>query len=279
MEDEEDLIKERAMSGEFLAYLMANKKALTAAVGSDKLPRLLRSTRPLGCGFWGCVFQLKAPGVVLKVTLDASEGAFVAQAISLEEFPPGIVRYDTLIEDAAWKNELLWDMFAPPAERLRLYLLWREEAFFGPATDALRRGVTNDLRRYRIAALSLRAAIQRLDPWPEALGELAGKTNDFVLQPSPDRQLKTKELRHAAATRWALEDLLDLPPPTERSAAIWTTLGFYLRRGFLLVDLPFANLGVVKRNGKDLCVITDPGHSLPVWPLLARHAFASHTGP
>jgi len=205
----------RRMLEKTQAYLLAHADRLTEAVGAKLMPPRSKGGPPsYGCGGFGCVFQTRTKGVVIKATYDATEGRFVERAIALGEFPAGIVRYAQLIDD--------------PAEQL--WLLWREEAYFGGRTEPMRYRVHEDLIDYQKIASQFRMlnlAFEGEEVW------------------------KFKE---------QLETLMKEPAPREESLPVWEALRFYVGHGMVITDLHDDNLGVVKRDGQHVCVITDPGH-------------------
>lgn len=75
--------------------------------------------REYGCGHYGCVMPTNTPGLVMKITTDQTEAAFVAAYLSMKasEQPVGIVPYHRLI---AIRSE----------SRLKrpVFVLWRDEA-------------------------------------------------------------------------------------------------------------------------------------------------------
>jgi hypothetical protein len=52
----------------------------------------------LGCGHYGCVFATSKPGIVFKISTDASEVEFVKAAMKLGTWPTGIVRYEAVLD-------------------------------------------------------------------------------------------------------------------------------------------------------------------------------------
>lgn len=75
--------------------------------------------REYGCGHYGCVMPTSTPGLVIKITTDQTEAAFVAAYLSMKPNgrPVGIVPYHKLL---AIRSE----------SRLKrpVFVLWREEA-------------------------------------------------------------------------------------------------------------------------------------------------------
>jgi hypothetical protein len=214
-----------------LGYLTKHRQRLAAVAGEKALPVWGKRRPLLGCGAYGCVYRTGTPGVVLKVTYDQTEGRFVREAIAIGSFPEGIVRYDLLIDDDAGLRgvEGFWD---PPvvSSELRIFLLWREAASFARDTEEIREAVHEDLI------------------------DLANLINEYiVLEPTEQTSDRLRAVFDAAGRRLAEG------APRSVSEPVWTALQFYLGHGMLISDLHDENLGVVRRDGRLLCVITDPG--------------------
>lgn len=68
-----------------------------------------------GSGHYGTIYPTQIKGIVCKITTDASEARFVANALSIGKFPHGIVKYFHVISlKRRYKNR-------------PVYALWREE--------------------------------------------------------------------------------------------------------------------------------------------------------
>jgi len=238
--------KDQQQTAAMLAiYLSEKADSLEDLVGPDMVPDLSARLTPLGCGTFGCVYAIPRPGWVLKVTLDESEGAFVAAAQAIGRFPPGIVRYDLLIDDAT-RQELYEPLFGP---KQTLFMLWREEAFFGPETQERRASAEQGLRAHWAKADGLRVAQRRMLGLARRKGESAQAKRDH-----------TKAELQFAKQRRDYELLLE-GPVREDALPIRDMLLFYLRQGWVLRDLRIANFGVVRRRDREIVVVTDPGQA------------------
>lgn len=226
-----------------------------------------------GCGHYGCVMPTHQPGVVFKVSSDASEAEFVRWAVKLNNWPTGIVRYHAILE-------------LPGAFRGRpVSVIWREEATdVGAATPVRNPGAAREFAQYhaayRAAAAYVRAA--SLKPtWPAALaqarspavqewtwGQVTWEDGSpwvgAVLSSAPFMKYPLR-MRLAAALhicRVAFQMMANTDHATEVGAA----LEFYLEHGVLLADVHLNNIGTVVRDegyGPDrIVVITDPGHAV-----------------
>lgn len=109
------------------------------APGSTPKRRLVDA---LGCGHYGCVFLTNTPGLVIKVSSDASEAEFIKAAVKLGEWPVGIVRYQAVLD-------------LPGSHRGRpVFIIWREEAFdIGTIRSTGDRGAEREFALYHEAYL------------------------------------------------------------------------------------------------------------------------------
>jgi hypothetical protein len=227
---------------------------------------------PFGCGYYGCAYPTSAPDVVLKLTTDPSEAAFVQAALRIhgDRFPPGIVHYYRI--DATTSTY---------ADRVA-YLIWREEAFHVGSTIQILMD-TGDRAEITEGRLFLR------------LYYTAGDTINEMLHESKDPH----ELQRTSAAwyGWARDntswkdvrsgDLIDYSPPQRFAAtvhamgqltqqlatvpafkALGDTLGVYTKHGLLIIDISNANLGQAPRDGQPTLVITDPGEVLNITTFL-----------
>jgi len=241
----------------------ARQKGLLAVSGHEHLPDL--SGGKLGCGHWGCVYRTPTAGEVMKATLDRSEGLFVAAAIDIGVFPPGIVRYRLLVSDPVSEPEQFDGLEG--ADVSMLYLLWREEASFGHETDEAREALEDQLAAAMTTALGLASDLEEAERvgvsaevGPRVEGLRLGDDGKVVGNAYADT---------AARSYWKHVRMMKRRPPSKLAAPIWEAMRFYLGRGLVLADLHEDNLGAVTRDGRTLYVVVDPGTSgqLPWSPL------------
>lgn len=229
-----------------------------------------------GSGHYGSVYPTQTPGVVCKITTDASEAQFVINAISLNKWPGGIVKYYAILR------------FRGKSHKNRpMYILWRDEVSpptLASAPEAHDRGKFIALLHVaKNVGAEIRMTIQRHATSGYALShvhkriatalDIANHSDvaerfqaDFAWLESPSRTAGwIRTLNHQ---RPKLEDKL--------SALFYAfsntcdnmhlsygflpgrALGFYKNHGMILADVHGNN---VMRSGEDW-VISDPGHMI-----------------
>lgn len=257
-------------------------------VGPARMPRPVPAAtkrakatyQEYGCGYYGCVFPTGTPGLVLKVTSDPTEVAFVTAAGQIGEWPAGIVRY--------------YDLMAVPDGSYRgraVYLLWREEAqHIGKwdtwnvvrGDDYLMRarqvvftrlkefkGLANEVRNAIVRArdrAQLLAAAQDARDWAWDFVEL----DDVEMRPSDwqgrgsRRLLSLQGARRVAAYRRGCEMITEMMANEAEGVELGDALGFYLEHDILLADVHANNVGEVTRDShtRPFLAITDPGHAV-----------------
>jgi hypothetical protein len=239
----------------------------------------------LGCGHYGCVMLTKQEGLVFKVTTDASEAAFVAAALTLTEWPPGMIRYHDILE------------LPKKYKKRRVFVLWRQEAdnvgIFASTGDeryVKRYGEHSVLefmknnRQWQITAAKMRdqmkrasdpaAFLERTRAEADRAWRLYADDRAFKLGPLyANRRMKMIAYGHKGPLafelrRILLEQLAMEMAHTHAGSLIGEALGYYLEEGMLLADVHLGNIGEAVPEGYedwDL-VITDPGHMVPLDP-------------
>lgn len=244
----------------------------------------------LGCGSYGCALETRDPGVVMKVTTDVSEVAFVEWASTLG-WPEGITQYfGTATLDGRFT-------LSQKIKAAKATVLWREAARHVGKIDSEAEldvdrelGGTSD--RYRalplIAGLydSGSALIDMVDPTTGSFpAELHAAPKDAVVRawsvvnrlgaPRSTDRLWINTLTARIADRDHREQFVALLSAYKRCAmeladhtisgrAIGEAVIFYLQHGRVLADLHFGNFGIVDRDDNVAWVITDPGNILVV---------------
>jgi len=230
---------------------------------------------PYGCGHYGCVYPTQNPEIVLKVTTDPTEAAFVQIAQTLG-FPDGIVKYYRIEATAATYRGRT------------AYLIWRESAYevgdvFGGIV-AITRDADPYLRRTALeaskylsmfqgyAGLIRNSIIKSSDP--VALQVAAAQFADWAWNEInwEDSVSRIKQYRGpqrlAAAERAAL-GTAQMLGSTYLFDEVGQALEYYLNRGLLLADVHGGNIGRVRREDygeEGLIVVTDPGHLVDLRP-------------
>lgn len=250
------------------------------------------SFEELGCGHYGCVMSTQQDDLVFKVTTDASEAAFVAAALTLREWPPGMVRYYQILE------------LPKKYKKRRVFVLWRQEAenvgefantyvLTGePASRYVDRYGKHSVleylknsRQWQVTAAKMRdqmkrskdpaAFLERTRAEADRAWRLYADDRAFKLGPSlyGDPRMKMIAYGHKGPLafelrRILLEQLAVEMAHTHAGSLIGEALGYYLEEGMLLADVHLGNIGEVVPEGYedwDL-VITDPGHMVPLDP-------------
>lgn len=257
-----------------------------AKVRPEWMPQLEESSRKkipsvaeFGCGLFGCALPTHEPGIVLKLTSDASEALFAKGAMDLGEWPDGMVRYYEVLA------------VAPDQKRRsrNLFLLWREEAhdigfiFNTTAKDGYEQRARNalhlNLNLTRVLAARLEQIIkksknrlevlstwQRHEQWAYDAGQEAFDLNahDQIVIKEPPSGLSAghRIAFYVRALSYITETMENLYLQDE----LGRTLSFYLGHGIVLGDVHLNNVGKATRDGTTVTVITDPGLAVPIDP-------------
>lgn len=270
--------------------LRKNWDALARWVGDEeRLPEVFRGPRgtlsvePLGCGHYGCVLRTTALDVVLKITTDPSEAAFVATVLGMKSQPTGLVQYQAIVRLPGSYN------------RRAVYAIWREEAFDVGATPSDTITARQDydgqearlfLRRltaFKAAAAEVRTTLQASPRRDELLAEAEEDRRDargWVIEAfSEDRSLGSdmfasraavhaflRQRRGAQRISGALEvcEFQAGMMSGEYGGEIGLCLSQLMTDGILLADVHHNNIGRALRDDygpEGLPVITDPGHA------------------
>lgn len=238
------------------------------APGSKPRKRVLDA---FGCGHYGCALPTSAPGMVCKVSSDASEAVFIDAALKLGDWPVGIVKYYHRME--------------LPDSHLRrpVFVTWREEAYDVGKMDTTHyayREWSKYHQIYQNTARKVREAATK-PSWAKLLREAQPLLNEWAWQniSLEDGERKYPSVTAAAYERYtgarrlaaalricelAFEMMGSVAYATEVGAA----LSFYFEHGILLADVHTNNIGKVDREDYSgrIYAITDPGHAvfLPV---------------
>ena len=246
----------------------------------------------LGCGHYGCVLQTPDPAVVVKLTTDHSEAAFVKLLLARGLHEPGLVRYREIVR--------------LPSEHkgLPIYAIWREAAedvggVFTCRYDVYvfgRAGTCEDvdrfashLMRFKLAANCVRnlllpqrgaRGVRDVFLWGllEAARHVTREAAELVYvndetgvvawdsAPYGPGKMETD----VAACLLACGRAAEMMAETVAGRLIGRTLLALIQQGMLLTDVHAGNIGRVERDGERVVVVTDPGHMLPLAREIAR---------
>lgn len=252
------------------------ERVVAAAPKPEWVPRLLAgrkfSLEEYGCGNYGCVFPTSDPAVVAKLTSDPTEAFFVGAALSIGDWPEGIVRYYAIYR-------IPGEYLGPQggSAKQALFVLWRE------AADAVGRVPGNaKLSLFRTYARDVRRElkdVQRLSPGTEhtplTVAEEARRMEDwargFLADVNAGRfrdpaEAEAEKRRRDALPWWqaiartVAVGLVRLESLAGEMENLGSALRFYLQNDLLLADVHTGNIGLVEGRA----VITDPGHAVPL---------------
>ena len=233
----------------------------------------VRSFGQLGCGHYGCVMHSTKPGVVVKVTSDESEAAFITASKKLSHEPYGMVRYFKIRE-------------VPTQHRgRRVFVIWREEVydvgFVGrqrprgenPYEARSLREFEANLNSFKTHAAGVRDYMRKSKDPASSLRKL--KENEdraWEYSRAASMSYLTGALK-AAVSLQHCKDIAETMEHTYRSDSVGEALGAYLEDGMLLADVHHNNVAIAKRRANDyydspheITVISDPGHMVPLDP-------------
>jgi hypothetical protein len=236
----------------------------------------------LGCGHYGCVLQLTdAPDIVLKLTTDVSEVAFIEAALSLEYFPPGIVEYfEVLRVDMTYRKRPIYAVWRQEAESVgipRIFEMgfknlvgdpnegieveWRDTPIFHHEYREMQQMI-NELMAFKWCAKHVRKVLKnaanplrtlqearKLEGWAWKRRTVDFSLSDGVYSPTNlegfMRHLKGPY--RLAASLLACENIAQFMHTSSRfGSTIGDAFEFYLDKGILLADVHTNNVGVIE---------------------------------
>jgi hypothetical protein len=270
--------------------LKDNWDAMEAVVGAQMMPttyapragsKQTSRYEELGTGHYGAVFDTRRPEVALKVTSDPAEARFILAALSLKEWPDGIVHYIDL-------------MRLPVNFRRRpVYAIWREKAYstgvilpeaVQKPNDPYFRTAKNELGALLYTFLVFAAQVRRrslriqgfydeikqaesMDVWDEAMRRFDQMFS--IYKRGFDRRAfdDTPRMPYRGTMRTAValsvcQMTAEYMENTYGGVELGRALGYYLDKGILLADVHTFNVGQVRRGEHSYTVITDPGHAV-----------------
>jgi hypothetical protein len=232
--------------------------------------RKRRALQEFGCGRYGCVYPTGDPSVVFKMTSDRAEAAFVVAAMSIGEWPAGMVRYHDI-----------WQLDGVSYYNRPVYVLWRDEAenvgdlAGGISTryqDKFGRGQCRDfvdeLQYFQRIAHVARAKVQKSRNVRALLKRVDGLAPwawEYYQRAAP-QHLRGAEF--IAVAKLQCSSLAQFMSGRHCGYLVGEALEFYLDKGLLLADVHLGNIGEV--TPPDFSTwelgITDPGHMVPLAP-------------
>jgi len=248
----------------------------------------IRPQKELGCGHYGCVLPTAHPGIVFKVTSDATEAAFVTAASSLKEWPEGMVRYYGIyqVPDESYRRRPVYVLTRQEAEDVGNLLAIRESEYVqeGESRDSkrvraaeqdwfLRERVFKRLKQFKdyaafardriVKSTNPRRAIEEteaLQAWAEDVVDWDEVSRGLIIYPHHSAA------RIAAYAVRACHILAEEMTNEDVGYLIGGALSFYLDQGMLLADVHLNNVGRIKLEDhiRPVWAITDPGHMVPL---------------
>ena len=228
----------------------------------------------LGCGHYGCVLRTNDPAVVLKITSDPTEAAFVMLLLKKNIQEDGIVHYRSATKMSGLRRGR------------ELFAIWRESAYeVGSAlrvtrdTDEYLRQMLNNLANRLMSFRKYASAVRELlkkrkDPWqivdyafnalqngaPEhGRVELAGRRGESVTFNPLGLNVKQR----VSGLLKACETEAQMMANEAEGYLVGQALENMLSEGILLADVHEGNIGLVDRpDHTRAIVITDPGHAI-----------------
>ncbi len=252
-----------------------NPSWLPVAVGG----RTVKRFQEHGCGSYGCVLPTAKPSIVLKLTTDVSEAAFVAYVLRSKEESDGLVRYFKILA------------LADESHRNRpVFAIWREEANdVGtiaksiPYTETDR--IAKSLRYMQKVANLMRDTFKRMKATYEYNLVVSGQPLDptyFTKQLDQYAEWATqfphgrdqamdvarisnyKGIQRIAVARAAYQYHAEEMYSTQHQSLLGDAFMTYLHEDIVLADVHMGNVGMpldTDRVGSGEPIIVDPGHA------------------
>lgn len=263
----------KGMTNQYWLDQLADHKAELAKLEKKKP----KGYEEYGCGHYGCVMSTGTPGLVFKITTDATEAAFIAAYLSWPKHtrPNGIVRYHRLLAIRS-------------ASHLKrpVFLLWRDEANH-LGSDGISRWIRTEVKENsrQYYSESLRRTTKSLETCLTAARDI----RKLVLK-KPDAQERLQKAMDLRADAWELGARAAFGKPPMKLAfhlqkfeeaatemenePMGIEIGRALREcltehGLLLADVHLNNIGMVATkevidNVGNVPIITDPGHAIAI---------------
>lgn len=230
-----------------------------------------------GCGHYGCVMPTLTPGIVCKITSDLSEARFIRSALSLGEWPSGIVKYHAIY------------VLPETHKRRPVFIVYRDELLDGKtmfAGDFYRQDSRDYLRQlaegitaFKVIAHEVRVVLNRSKNIKKTM-EIVFKCGDWARDLAQEytegyieREVQAYEflrrIGYVGPEKVAilLAKLHDIGEHLEHNLPdghVGKALNFYMEHNILLADVHLNNVGRVTMHDYDdpQWVISDPGHAV-----------------
>lgn len=244
------------------SILKAAYPAIQAAAPKSALPipeeRIDQSSgrkkigwREYGTGHYGTVYPTNSPGLVMKLTSDPTEAAFVAAYLSLpaRNRSNGIVNYH-----AVYRVPGVLKSKRP------VFVIWRDEAVH-VGIDALERWVhsSNNVPYHE---RSLRHVAKYLNDAKTAANKIRTLLKKSVTTASGARRRELLIERFTDEFTMATSEMQNEP----LGNYVGEAMSMLLDQGLLLADVHTGNIGMptgdVEEQIGETCIITDPGHAV-----------------
>lgn len=277
-------------------------------VGPDALPvpyssggQIPMTFKEYGCGTWGCAYPTNTKGLVVKVTTDRTEAAFVQLAIDLARkhgFPVGIVQFHMVTRiDGIRKGG--HDIFVIWREGLGLVGKKamdrvRRESGFRQVSEFMERlniammagrfigdDMNDDILDRGIDANSYRRLTRDFGKQIKSVADL--DMDDMVQSVLAYESLRQMEKDPVGAIALASANYIRVVRELENTgpttAPVASAMDYYFQNGVIFGDVRDDNLGWAKRPGHPhgTLVITDPGlSSFPTDPSIPDRVRSTH---
>lgn len=254
-----------------------------------------------GCGHYGCVMPTHEFGLVMKLTTDVTEAAFVARALTLPE-TYGIVTYKKIFAThgahrgrplfVLWRTEARdvgnWDYVHTHGDPAKARYL--QDPYVRRVSDEaavlLNRfmDMARDARKYLLPKLQKIASTHKDD---DDISAAVHARRDLLTkawrayedsEPETDTNLTWRYANARGMQKFgiAVRTALYISQEMQGNPSliyVGQALGHYLEEGLLLADVHGGNLGLsLDSDDRNEAIITDPGHVLEISPRWAEPA-------
>jgi hypothetical protein len=235
-----------------------------------------------GAGHYGVVYPTREKNVVCKITTDASEAAFVRAAISLKEFPSGIVGYYDVvrIEGQSHRQRPVFALWRSEVQPVTIYSRYSHHKY-----DTFTNGVVELLTLAKLSAHTIREYLKKQSPEKRknTIAQMEKRSGDFT--GSFDINKTSRPRGYDSSAIKDFQTFIKYKRGIDRAVAcadlFWEacdwmnyTYGFnpgralqwYYREGLLLADVHGQNVSLQLADPKypddEEWVISDPGHAI-----------------